>query len=370
VGKVQIDRLGAIYLLVAMLVTKMFTAQPQMLAQKVGTSTWLVVLLAGVVGLVGYLLLYALLRRFPERSLGHITRQVLGRPVGSLFCLLYSFYFIYVVGLFLRQFEAGFKIAVLPQTPPAGLMLVLVLPVLFAAYKGMEDLARMAAYLFPLLLLMLLLLLAGTFRLLDFRQLMPLFGNGVSTTLLMPFPLSSLFSEILTIGVMAGMLRAKDLNRVGMGAMLGSIGLLTLITVIMHAAFPIPAVARLSYPLLELARAVQIGEFLTRVESLFVFLWFFIAALKLAAGLVSGAIFFSEMAGIADYRPLIFPLGMIAYVIAFLPTDTLTTTWLDSETIRMWTWLFSFGLPTITLGVAILRGKRGGPDAPLPSGSD
>lgn len=353
-----VDKTGATYVLVMMLVAKMFTSNPRMLATKAGTSSWMVTVLAALVAWPGYLALSALLRRFPQKSLGQISKEVLGAKVGALFCLIYCAYFVYLAGLFMRHFEASFRIAILPRTPAGALMFSFALAVVYVCFKGMETICRLSSYLFPILLVLIVLMALGTIRLADFRYLLPVFGEGIGITLTLPFPESSVYSEVLALGAIAGMMRVSDLHGAGARALWWSTLLMAGGLALLGGVFPYPALSRLQFPMLDLARAIQAGEFLQRVESIFVVLWFFFGSLNVALSLSCAAIFFRDMAGLSEYRPLVFALTMIAYTMAFLPGNTVEVSLLDSYTLRTWSWPISYIMPAITLAAAAWRGRR------------
>lgn len=353
------DPVGVTYLILAMLVAKMFTVFPRMLAVKIGQSAWIVVILAGVVALPGFWCISKLLRRFPGQSLGRISQDVLGRAAGRLFCLAYAAYFVYLSGLFMREFEASFRIAVLPRTPASALMTTFAISVAFVAFRGIEALSRIASYMMPAMLALLALTAIGTVRLIDLRQLTPLFGYGIRKTLLLSLPECSLYSELLALGALAGVVRSRDVHQIGIRSHVASIGLLAAIMVILGSAFPFPGLTRLHFPMLDLTRAIQVGEFLQRIETVFVMLWFFFGSFKVSLAIICAAIFFGDLVNLAEYRLLILPLMLIAYTIAFLPANSVVVSILDSYTLREWSWPVAFGLPAVTLAVAMWRGKRG-----------
>lgn len=356
-----IDPLGAFYLLFLTMMAKLFTPEPHMLAGKVGNSAWLVTLLAGLIALLGYWFLAALLRRFPGDSLAGISRQTFGPVVGLVVTLAYIVYFLYLGGISLREFVSAFRLAMMPRTPPGALSMIYIGVVLFVAQRGMETLARMAAYLTPVLLVLLAVTLLGPVRILDFRHLFPIFGAGVGQTLLMPFPESSLYSEVIILGVMAAMLPGPKAISVGLRSLLAGMVGQTVTWVVILASFPYPIAARLTFPILEVVRMIELTEIVQRMEAFFVFLWFFVAALKLSLLLLCSSLLFTEIFNLGDYRPVIYPLALIIYTVAFIPSNELTLVWLDSGTLRTWSWTISFGLPAVTLAWAALRRRRGAP---------
>lgn len=357
--RVQIDPTGAMWLLLILLTAKMFTPEPRMLSLKVGTSAWLVVLLSGLVALVGYYGLLALLRRFPGQSLSEIYLQTWGRGVGMAAVLTQLVYFLWLSGLMLREFVEGFRIAVMPRTPPSALSLMIMAVVLFAAFRGLEGIVRLASYMAPFLAVLAVLMVLGVIHLMDFGQVLPLFGNGLTLTLWYALPESSLYSEILVLGTLAQVLSARDVGGVGTKAMLLGIGVQTALFVVLEAVFPYPALSRLFFPMLDLTRMIEVSEFIQRVEALFVFLWFFTAAFKLTTLIFAAAGTLRDAAGIPDCRPLLPALGLLVFALSFVPEHQVALVWADSETVRLWGWVVSFGVPILTLGLAALRRKRG-----------
>lgn len=362
-SKVLLDKAGARYILIAMICAKLFTSQPRMIALKAESASWLVVGLAGLGALAGYAVLYALLQRFPGGSLVTISHKVLGRAFGALISLGYCFWFLFAASLLLRQVAAGFRVAVLPQTPLPVIQGLFLIAVLIVAYKGFETLCRMAAYLFPALILLYLITLAGTARLLEFHWLFPVFGPGVLETLVMVLPESSLYSEVLILGVFAPMLRPADLNSVGLWGLAWGWIVLTLSQIILAAVFPHPSLSRLVFPMLDLTRMIEISEFLQRLESLFVFLWVFVVLFKVIAVVLAAAEIFAQTARLPDFRLLLPAIGLLAFAIGSIPDNIVQSSALDSYTLRTWSWPLSYALPGLTLAVAALRGLGGETDA-------
>lgn len=361
-GKVRIDRLGALYLMIALLCAELFTPQARMLAYDAGAAAWLVALLGGLLALASIWPLHALLRRFPSQSLADISKHVLGRAAGTAVTLTYSLFFVVICGMLLREFAMTFSMTMMPKTPPSAILLVFVGVVLFAAYRGIETLARMAAYLFPVLIALYALTIVGTLPKISPTQLLPFWGLGVTNTLALSLPELSMFSEAVGMGVLAALLPPRETKQVGWRSLAISIGVHVLTYTWLAMMFPYPMGSRLALPQFEQTRMVEAGEFFQRFESLFIFLWFFVAAFKLSLALSNAAIFFGEAAGLPDYRPLLFPLALMSYATAFVPQNELQAVWLNT-TVRDWSWSVGFLLPTVSLAAAALRGKRGGAGA-------
>ncbi len=360
-----IDPTGATCLLALTFIAKLLTPEPRMLAVRVGSGGWFIAFVSGVIALGGYWFLARLLRRFPVTSLTGINRALFGPVGGALLTVPYLFYFIFLAGIALREFVVGFRLAVMPHTPASALALVYILVVAFIAVKGMETLSRITAYLYPTLVLLFAFTLVGPIRFLDYRGLFPVLGLRANETLWLSLPETSLYSEVIILGVLAAMLKPGKVVGVGLKAVISGIIGQTAGWMLFLAAFPHPMISRLSFPMLEVVRLIEVSEIIQRLEAFFVFLWFFVAALKLSLLLLCASLTITEMLDLKDYRPLMAPVLSLVYSISFIPPNDVALVWLDSFTLRVWSWPISFAMPALTLLWAVVSGKRGeSPGAP------
>lgn len=358
-GETLIDSRGALHLLIMLLCAKLVTPVPRMLAVESGSSVWLVVLLSGLLAMPLYWGLASLLSRFPGQSLAVINLQVHGPYFGPALNLLLVVYYTVLGGLMLRAFTAGFRIAVMPQTPPSVLIGFVLLTAVFAASRGVEALGRMASYLGPVLGALSLMTLLGPIRVINLTNMFPFFGNGVAVTLLAPLWRVSLYSEIIVLGYLSHGLQPGTAARIGWKAMAWATGIQTVAFLVLVSAFPYPAISRIFFAVLDLTRMIEVSEFIQRVEALFVFLWFFLAAFKLALLLLCAAGTIQQTAGLADLRPLLPAFALLFYAIAFLPVSSVDLAYIDDVLIRTWSWSITLAPPLITLAVAAWRQVKG-----------
>lgn len=358
--QIRIDPAGATYVLLTMLIAKLFTSEPRMVSMRASTAAWLVAILGGLLAIGGFSLIGALLARFPGKSITAISEEVLGRGLGLAAGLGYTSYFIFVAGMMFREFSASFRIAVLPNTPISATTLLFLMVIFFAATKGYEGIARMAAYLVPVMLAVWGVTMLGTLGFLKPYYMSPWFGYGLSNTLLLSVPGASLYSEVLALGVMASALKHRQLMQAGYRALLGATVIMGASFVALQAAFPFPALSRLAFPMLDLTRLIEVSEFLQRLEALFVLLWVFVAGFTISMLIVSAATILQELSRLPDFRPLLPAVCLICYTLSFVPGNVVQLAQVVSDTTRMWSWPLTFGLPAVTLAAATWFGKRGG----------
>ena len=70
-------------------------------------------------------------------------------------------------------------------------------------------------------------------------------------------------------------------------------------------------------PFYRLSRNIYLGRFFQRVEALFIIIWSIVGALKIALTLYGAAVSLARTLKLPDYRPLIWPLGLIIFIFSF-----------------------------------------------------
>lgn len=343
----------------ALLTAKLFVQYPSYLIEAGGPAAWQVGLVMTGTGLLVFLPMAALVRRFPGRGLAEISQEVAGSALGGLLTLLVSAWLFAHLANGIRKFSETFIVSILPETPPSVLAIVVVLCAVYASYRGLEPLGRGTQILFPIIAAGAVLMLCFSLPRVDMSRLYPFWGYGVGMTLLEGLWLSSMVSDAVVLLAVAYAFRQSAYFRTSglVGILL--FGLLATVTVVVLVGiFGAPDAAQQPFPMFNLARLVYFGRFGQRFESLMVMFWFFAAAVRLALLLHGAVVSLAGALRLPYYRPLLFPLAVVAVAVSILPKDFISVLRIDRD------WLLPLGLvvlaiPALLLVIAMLRGKGG-----------
>jgi len=357
----QIGSREAFFLLFAVLSAKVFLSTPRYIAEDAQTAAWLLIVLAALWAALGWAIMVAFLRRFPGLSLIEAVEQTLGPYLALPVQLVYTGLFVYVTVVALRQFAETVLSAILPITPISVISVTLLGASAYACYLGLESVTRTARFFVPVVVFLvtsLLLLAIPSGARAD--QLLPLLGPGPVALLWRSLQRSSLFIEVLLLGVLVPNLKEPEkMPRVGYQAIFASALFWLAVEVVFQMLFPYPAGAKNPFPLLAVARLIAIGRFLQRVESFFIFAWIFAAAIKLS-GMLYGAISsYAQLLHLKSYRPLTAPFLVLVLALSFLPSNLIEATQWDRGALRVWGAVPAFAPPLLLLGIAAIRGKGG-----------
>jgi spore germination protein (amino acid permease) len=351
----------AISLLVITISIRMALTSPSMVAQLVGTTGWYMTIISALVAAFFFSFTVRLLRRFPHQSFMEIYDEVLGKVVGSLFTLLLTGYLMFMASINLREFTEVMKVFVLPESPPSFIMIVFLICVVVLTLQGLETMARFAKFMVYILGAGFVLVLILSISNYQISNLFPILGYGLDTTMLHGFLRSSYYGEVVLVGVMASSLHGpKEIKRIGNRTLLIS-GITTSLSLLAFTlVFPYTIAPELVSPMYTMASQINLGEFLQRLDPIFVFLWNFGSFIEVTLLFYCGILTYAHVFNITDKRPLIFPKAVILFCLAIIP-DGLSQVEMELvQFTRNWGWVFYFIPPIIVLAVAAIRNKKGG----------
>lgn len=359
----HVDRKQLIVMIWILIAAKIFIPLPAVMAQRAGNSGWIPVFIGAGVGAFGALAIGALMLKFPSMSIVDISREVLGGILGRIVAGSFVLFFGYLTAVVLREFAETFATVILPQTPLSTLVIILMLLLTYAAYGGIETIARTCQFFLPFLLIPFVTIFLAGIPYIDLGRLRPVLGAGTGRLLVVGLMATSIYSEVIFAAIIAPFLREKDDAIPGMliSILLSALVMASTVAVSV-AVFSVEGSSRLAFPLLQLTRLISIGEFIQRIEAIFVFLWFFTAALKLSMSLYATVVSTAQLLGLEKFRPLIPAFGLITFTVSFIPGSIVAAFRYDTELRMRYAAIPGLVLPALILLVALIlrKGGRGG----------
>ncbi|TEB14312.1 Spore germination protein YndE [Pelotomaculum sp. FP] len=350
----------AIILLAISNIARIFLPYPRLLTEIGATAAWMTPLGGLVAALVGFYVMYLVLRKNPGQSIIEITEQAFGPVAGVLLNLVTVGFFIAVGALFAREFSEALIIAALPGVPVSIISIAYLGMGVLGAYLGLEALARTARLSYPYIFGGILLLLLALIPQWDTGGLFPFFGHGPLKVFGLGTFSTAGVTEIIFAAVIIQSLGGVERFRlIGYRSMLLGFASLIIILLVVNLTFHWATMAENTLPFYRLARNIYIGRFLQRVESVFVIIWSIVAFIKIAVTLYGGAVALTQTLKLPDYRPLLWPLIIIMFILSILPPDLPTVVKLDADWLRPYALVPNYLVPLMIL--AALRLRRRGP---------
>ena len=148
-----------------------------------GNDAWLALLLGGAGGIL-LMWVYATIALLnPAKTLVDILKEKLGKVVGSIFSVLYIWYFIHLASLLFRNFGEFICTTTFPETPMAVVIGLLAIVLLYTVNSGIEVLGRLSELLVPIIPLIVSIINLSLIATHDFTAFLPILENGISPVL-------------------------------------------------------------------------------------------------------------------------------------------------------------------------------------------
>lgn len=356
----HVERAQIILILWYALSAKLFLTFPSSLIGETLSASWWVMAGAGVIALVAFLPGLALMRRFVRLPLARAFDEAGGLILGKAASFAVGATLLAITALSLREFGESFTVSILPQTPVTIIMVTFALLAGYAAYVGLESLGRVAIFMTPFLLILFGLILFSNPEDFNPLRLFPLLGPGLGTVASSTFLRSSVYAELLLLLIAYPYLRERrDAVPVAVWAMVLAAGVLMITQVIITGVFDNFGTVRFPFPVLRLARLATLSRFITRIDPVFVFLWFFVAATKQTIMLWAASTHLAETLRLPTNRPLIPALTVIVIALGLAPRSIEQVAEISFMGVFRWAWLTAFALPAVFWLLAVIRKKTG-----------
>ncbi len=284
-------------------------------------DAWLAIL-AGVAG--GVFLFYIYLRLYkyyPDILPTEYMQMLLGKIFGKILACIYIVYFLYISARVLRDFGEMLVTFAYEETPLFIVNALLLLTIVYTVHKGIEVIARTGQLLFVVLYFLavagfILVIVSG---LIEIKNLKPVLENGVMPVVKTFFKETWYipFGEVVVfIMIFPYINRPKKLKKAGIAAIVLS-GINLVITMAINiAVLGVDLTSRSQFPLLNTIQAIQVAEFLERLDV------FFMIAL-IVGGFIKITIYFyaavtgvSNLFHVKETSKLAYPLGIVVLILS------------------------------------------------------
>lgn len=331
------------------IVVKMLITFPHNIIEICKNAAWIS---AAYCAIIAFLLFSAISRVYSsDRNIIGIAERLGGVPmriaVGvTVFAVLFANFFTFV-----RIFPEVIRMVLLQTTYVELIGLLFAVGVVLGAYCGIEAVARISELTLAgngLVFLMFIVMLVPTMKP---ENIFPILGGGVYALFIQNIPFVSIFSDLLLLNLLIPhMQNSFDYRLAGMRAIVLGGGCAILIVTAYCFSYVYPVTEKYLMPVYQLERLIHLGNFFSRLEAIFQFIWSVSILLYASLYLAVMADVWKEAFGLSESKPLL-PAVMMAVVgAAFIPNDLLMAAKAEAV-VNRWLYIPAFALP-LFFGVA------------------
>jgi len=319
-------------------------------------DTWLAVL-AGFILFIPVTLCYAsLAKRFAGLNLMQMSEAILGPYWGKGISLMYSWFFLILLALNVRDLGNFYTIQFMPETPLPFFIIVFAAVCAYAVYIGIEVLARLGVFFVAIPFIIIPFTSLLLFKDMSISAFLPIFSAPLKefihgTHIITAIPLGETVMMLMFIPSL------NSTERITKNALLGLFfGTICLLAVSVRNTAVLGYTEYIwSSPSLQAVRLIDIGNVLTRLDVLIgighTFMMFFKCSLLYYCVVLSLA----QLLRLKTYTPLILPIGLIAITLSMIMNASTVEREATGDAHLMQASLFSLIFPPVLLLIAKLR---------------
>ncbi|MFE5317067.1 endospore germination permease [Paenibacillus sp. NPDC056579] len=335
---------------------------PAPLAAIAKEDAWLAAIAGVAISLLITALIIALGNMYPQLTLVQKCEKLLGKWLGkavSLTFIFMSFFtgseLLYIIGDFLTT-------QIMPETPAVAVHILFACLVLGALRLGLETVARTAEFLFPWFLFLFILLVLFITPLLDFHNVKPILENGWHPIMSGAVRFASVFSMPTIVLLMIFPVSVHRPHNASKAFYIGIFiaGLLMIIVVSLTIlVLGADITERQMYPSYNLAKKINIGNFVKRIEAVMAFMWFITIFIKMTFYIYAAVVGLAQTLQVKDYRFMLHPLGIYMVISSIvIHPNVVHSIEYDKEAWMPFIATFAIMLPIVLLGVYAFRRKK------------
>jgi len=322
--KEQLSNIQFVFLMIWGIIGNGIIFLPFLIAQFVTRDAWLSAALfilsaAMSAGIAAYFV-----RMFPGQSLIQSFLVALGPWFGRLASVWFLLWLYISTCMIFRNSVFLVEEAVLPLTPVYVVSAIMIVAIAYAAFMGVEVMGRLAEIVTPVSAIIVLVIGLLALKNLHFAQVTPILADGWTPVLkgaVLPWRFST---EVLLCLMFPNVLKQTS----HIARLLLTVGfVLTVVGIVVefYVVGILGEQARYSaFPTLEIVRTIEIGDFFTRFDAIYVMVVVFILTLKLAVFQYAWFLGIKELFHLNDYRSVIWSGSMAIWAgsMFFWPNST------------------------------------------------
>lgn len=321
-------------------------------------DAWIASLVSLLINLAMVLLYLALSRLYPGQSFYNMLESIIGKWPGKLLTLIYLFYFISLTGSLLGNLGFFISGEVMPETPPEVIQIIFLIAAVISARKGIIILARVGELIFPWALFLLLILILALLPQIDWNYIRPVLEDGWMPVLKAGLHASG-FQEVIVLMVFLPLVKQKKTRERSYfwGTVAGDLAL-SAIVLLSVLVLGIEQTENSTFPAFALAKTINLGNTLQRVEGILITIWiltYFIKISVLILALLQGL---RTLFGLKRQNHLIYPLSALFLIIAW--NTHINTVYIHEIIANVWQNFSSMHLllvPAVLYIIALVRVK-------------
>lgn len=355
----KIGKLEAIALIIMISINQIFLNLSNTIIVNVGSSAWINVIVISLVAILFCLLINKLFKPFPTHDIVDISEYLGKKTLKTIIGILYILFFVFISAIILRYLTNSLKLIYFEKSPLVFLLILFLIPVVFAVRLGIKPISRVNLIFIPIVLISMIIILFSTAK--DFvpQRLFPILGFGANQTFLLGLNNIFTFSGIAYLYFLMPLLKnPADFKKVALISTIVSSIYIFLSVICLIMMFPFIPFTDEMLSIYLLTRLIEFGKFFQRIDAIFVLIWILSAFSFLAITLEFINRIFKKLAKLKTHKEIAYSLCAIIFSLALVFENSAEVKFMQNIVLKYFVILLVFIISLIILLLANLKVKK------------
>lgn len=272
--KNKLSTFEAICFVLIIIITEIILNISQNFLSSVGTGSVLNLIFISIIAFIFCIFLNKLFKNFSDSDIFDISEFLGGKILKFIISIIYTLFLIFIISSALSSFCYLIKTIYFPNSPILFVMLFFIFAMLISNLIGFDSIKKITCIIVPLAIISIIFVLINSIDSSTFYRNSPILGENIKTTFITGLSNLFVFDIIIYYYFLMPLLKKKnDYSKITKYSLI--ITFITLLFTILSllTKFPLFNKSEEINTLYLLTRSIEIGDFLQRIDAIFIFLW-------------------------------------------------------------------------------------------------
>lgn len=359
--KSKIGTIEAVLIILTVIISRSILSLPRDMIVRTKSATILNIIYITIICTLLALLITKLFKRFGNADILDISEFLGGKLFKQIVGAIFIFYYMVSSAILLRNFCEALGLVYFQMTPIIFLILLFVIGSCISNRLGFNVSLKVNLLIVPIALVSIVIIFISNFKSFDIQKIFPILGGGFKDTFVTGLLNISAFEGLKYLYFIPPYLKEPEkYKKISvLSAILTGTYLILCVSIILFI-FPSFFTTNEIMPLYSAARYISFGNFLQRLESIFMMIWIlsFISYLTIASKFAISI--FQKMTNIKNPKELINVFGLFTIAISMFPKSLAISTFCETKIYSYFSVavIFIFGISILILANLKKRKER------------
>lgn len=314
-------------------------------------DVWVCELIGGLVGIIVMIMVTYIVSKSKYNTIGDIIEHLVGKIAAKIMMTYFFIVSFFLAALIINDIAVFMNVMIMIMTPKYVFAVTISVAAALILSKGIEIFTRCCEMFVPFVTLVLsVLIVLVLVKPFESYNLTPMFTSSLgdivkASIIIATFPY---VESALLIFLIPLVNKKNGIYKSNLKSVIVGVFFLTLRSVLAIGVYGVSQASTLVYPVFATVRAIQYGEFFTRVELSMIFIWFMTTFIKLSISMYISSVCIQYLFSLKDYRSIVMPQSIL-----MVPVSLVTfTNYPEVQSFNTEGWVFMAGI--LFLNILIL----------------